>query len=562
MNSLLSEKFPKDKLSQPRYRVKVEKDVFVRMRDGVCVAVDVYRPDDPGRFPALYASSPYQKDLVYLPSVPTFHLRETNDIDWFVQRGYVYVHADARGTGKSVEGVWKFHSEAEQNDHYDLIEWMAQQSWCAGRVGMIGESYYGWTQWFAAAKQPPHLTTIVPFDGGSDMYRDVVYHGGLLGMGFLTWWHFNLRANHLVDLGEPADPNIMKWDMVYEVLRHPTHDEFWEERSVDFERIKIPVYSIGMWHKIGLHLRGNLVGFEQVKGPKKLLVCYGERVGEEMAIFNSLDMRLEILRWYDHWLKDNNTGMMEEPPVKLFVRNSDQGYQIENEWPLKTTRYTPFYLHPGSVGAVNSLNDGGLSEEKPSAEKSSFEFEYPNPDWSGLMGSGTAKYVGGFLDPAATVVTFSSEPMKEDLEVIGPITLVLYASTTEKDEEFCVRLVDQEPDHLQQRGVLPPKGRILTRGWLKASHREKDPKRTKDYRPYYTHKNPTPIEPGKIYKYEIEIWPTGNVFKKGHRIRIDLSSGDSPVFDAGGHHYGLKMGKDTIYHDKDHPSHLILPVVP
>ena len=562
MNSLLSETFPKDKLSQPRYRVKVEKDVFVRMRDGVRVAVDVYRPDDPGGFRALYASSPYQKDLVYLPSVPTFHLRETNDIDWFVQRGYVYVHADARGTGKSVEGVWKFHSEAEQNDHYDLIEWMAQQPWCTGRVGMIGESYYGWTQWFAAAKQPPHLTTIVPFDGGSDMYRDVVYHGGLLGMGFLTWWHFNLRANHLVDLGEPADPNIMKWDMVYEVLRHPTHDEFWEERSVDFERITIPVYSIGMWHKIGLHLRGNLVGFEQVKGPKKLLVCYGERVGEEMAIFNSLDMRLEILRWYDHWLKDNNTGMMEEPPVKLFVRNSDQGYQIENEWPLRKTRYTPFYLHPGPVGAVNSLNDGGLSEEKPSAEKSSFEFEYPNPGWSGLMGSGTAKYVGGFLDPAATVVTFSSEPMKEDLEVIGPITLVLYASTTEKDEEFCARLVDQEPDHLQQRGVLPPKGRILTRGWLKASHREKDSKRTKDYRPYYTHKNPTPIEPGKIYKYEIEIWPTGNVFKKGHRIRIDLSSGDSPVFDAGGHHYGLKMGKDTIYHDKDHPSHLILPVVP
>jgi putative CocE/NonD family hydrolase len=345
-------------------------------------------------------------------------------------------------------------------------------------------------------------------------------------------------------------------------LEHPTFDPFWEERSVDFGKIKVPVYSIGMWHKVGLHLRGNLRGFEELKVPKKLLVCYGEYVGEEMAIFESEEMKLEMLRWYDHWLKDNDTGILKESPVKLFVRGRDDAYRIEEEWPLKRCQYTKFYLHGHSADAVESLNDGSLSNEMPASEADSFEVEYPNPDWGGLMGIGTGKFVAGFLDPTATALTFASEPMKESLEIIGPMTLVLYASSTQEDIDFYVRLVDQEPDPIQQRRVLPPKGRMLTRGWLKASHGAKDPERTTSYRPYYTHKKPTPIEPGKIYRFEIEIWPTSNVFKKGHRIRIDLTNGDCPTFDAGGHHYGLKLGKDTIYFDKHHPSHLILPIIP
>jgi putative CocE/NonD family hydrolase len=473
MASILPEGFPLQRLSQPGYSVKVEKDVYVTMRDGVRVAADIYRPDAPGRFPVLYASSCYQKDLVYLPPVTTYHCRETNDIDWFVERGYVYVNADVRGTGKS-EGIWKFHGEAEQNDHYDLVEWMAVQPWSSGRVGMIGESYFGWTQWFAAAKQPPHLATVVPFDAGADMYRDVVYHGGLIGMGFLTWWHFNLRANHLLDLPGQKEPELMAWDMVSEALRHPTYDDFWKERSADFSKIKIPVYSIGIWHKVGLHLRGNLRGFEELKVPKKLLVCWGEYVGDEMAIFNSLEMRLEMLRWYDHWLKDNDTGILKEPPVRISVRNSVEGYRSEEEWPLKRARYMPFYLHPGPAGSVDSLNDGGLSSEPPAGSDSSFTFEYPNPDWSGWSGIGTAKFVNGLPDPVVKIATFSSDPLKEDLEVTGPVTLVLYTSSTMSDQDIYVRLVDQEPDAFQQRGVVPPRGKILTRGWLKASHRAKD----------------------------------------------------------------------------------------
>jgi uncharacterized protein len=560
MPSIFTRSFPEEKLSRPQYSVKVEKDIFVKMPDGVELAVDVYRPDAPGAFPSLFACSCYQKDLVYLPSVTTFHMRETNDIDWFVQRGYAYVNADLRGTGKS-GGVWKFHSYEEQRDMYELIEWIARQGWCSGKVGMIGESYYAWTQWFAAAMQPPHLTTIIPWDGGADMYRDVVFHGGLVSMGFLTWWHFNLRANHLMDLPGPHPPDKMSWDMVYEVLNHPTFDSFWEERRADFKKIKVPVYSIGIWHKIGLHLRGNVRGFEELDVPKKLMVCHGDYVGDEMAIFNSLEMRLEMLRWYDHWLKGNDTGMMEEPPVRLFVRGSDFGYREETEWPLARTRYTRFYLTPGPSGAGDSLNDGSLSLVQPEKD-SSFTYEYPDPAWSGWSGIGTAKFINGLPNPTVRILTFCTEPLKSDMETTGPITLVLYGSSSNPDADFYVRLVDQAPDEEQQKGILPPKGRILTRGWLKASHREKDERLSRENRPYYTHRNPEPIVPGKVYAFEIEVWPTSNVFRKGHRVRLDVSCCDSPAFDFGGHHYGLKVGKDTICFGKEYPSHLILPVIP
>ena len=559
MSTILPKDFPETKLSQPKYNVKLEKDVYVKMRDGVRVAIDVYRPDAPGKFPALYASSPYQKNLIYLPQLPQLHMRETNDIDWFVQRGYVYVHADIRGCGVS-EGMWRFHSKEEQNDHYDLIEWMAQQPWCNSRVGMFGESYYAWTQWSAAATQPPHLVTIVPYDAGADMYRDVVYHCGIPTMGFLTAWHFDLRANHLWALSK-HQPDTMRWDLQYECLEHPTYDDFWEERNPDFKKIKCSVFSIGIWHKVGIHLRGNTRGYEEVETPKKLMLCHGDFEGDEMAIFNSRELRLEMLRWYDHWLKDNDTGIMNEPPVNLFIRG-DNRYRVENEWPLQRTQYTKFYLNPGPIEAARSLNNGGLSQKEPTVKESSFQYEYPNPDWTQFSGLGTGLLDKGIPNPTAKILTFTSDPMEEDLEVTGAIILMLYASSTEKDAEFCVRLVDQVPDSEQHPDILPPMGRILTRGWLKASHREKDEKLSRSYRPYYTHKHPTPIEPNKVYKYEIEIWPTTNVFKKGHRIRLDLACTDSNAFDFGGHVYGIKVGKDTIYHDKDHPSHLILPVIP
>ena len=272
----------------------------------------------------------------------------------------------------------------------------------------------------------------------------------------------------------------------------------------------------------------------------------------------------QLLRWYDHWLKGNDTGMMEEPPANIFVRGLER-YRREDEWPLARRKYTKYYLHAGPSGVVESLNDGRLSEEpsaeEPGSEGGLFLFSYPQVDWTGFSGAGTAIMDKGMLYPTKKITTFTSDSLSQDLEVIGSIVLVVYASSDQTETEFCARLWDQLPDEAQMPG-LPPAGRLLTRGWLKASHRERDQALSRPDRPYYTHTNPKPIEPGKIYKYEIEIWPTSNRFLRGHRIRIDLANGDSPALDFGGHYYGLKVGNDTIYHDREHPSHIMLPVIP
>jgi len=560
MRTLLPEDFPAEKLSRPQYKVVEEKDVFVTMRDGAKVAVDVFRPDAEGEFPVIYATSAYQKDLAYLPQVPAFHFRETNDIEWFVSRGYVYVHHDIRGSGKSTDGEWQFFSEPEQHDFYDVIEWAAAQPWANGNVGMIGESYLGWVQWFSAAQQPPHLKCIAPYDAGADMYRDVAYHGGIMSVGFPTAWHmWEIRANYRLGRFGP-DPDQGRWDLPWHVINHPTCDEFWKLRSADFSKIECPVFSIGMLHKVGIHLRGNTRGYEQITTPKKLLLCHGDFEGDEMAIFNSTEMRQLLLRWYDHWLKGNDTGMLEEPPVTVFVRGREE-YRPEAGWPLPRTDYRKLYLTAGPSGGVESLNDGGLSWEQPAVKDSSTSYSYPDPDWSHFSGIGTAVMENGVPNPVRKILTFATDPLPEDLEVIGSTVLVLYAASDQTDTDFFCRVTDQLPDAEQIPG-LPPRGLMLTRGWLKASHAcTRSEELSLPYRPYYLHDAPAPIEPGAIDRYEIEVWPTSCCFGKGHRLRIDLACYDSNAFDFGGHYYGLKVGTDTIYHDREHPSHILLPVI-
>ena len=561
MRTLLPADFPADRLSEQQYGVVAEKDVFVTMRDGARVAVDIFRPDAEGEFPSLYAVSAYNKDLAYLPQWPAFHFRETNDIEYFVSRGYVYVHADIRGSGKSVEGQWRFFSEEEQHDFYDTVEWIAAQPWCNGSVGMIGESYLAWVQWFTAATQPPHLKCIVPFDGGADMYRDVAFHGGIMSVGFPSAWHlWEIRANYR--LGRPGpDPHLGDWDMPWHVVNHPLCDDFWKLRSADFSRIQCPVLSIGLLHKVGIHLRGNVRGYEELTTPKKLLLCHGDFEGDEMAIFNSDEMRLLLLRWYDHWLKGNDTGLMDEDPVTVFVRGLEE-YRPEKDWPLPQTDYRKLYLGAGPSGAVGSLNDGALTWDPPQADASSFTYSYPDPDWSHFSGIGTAVMEDGVPNPVRKILTFTSAPLEEDVEVIGSMVLALYASSDQTDTDFFMRLTDQLPDEAQMPG-MPPRGLMLTRGWLKASHAAtRDEALSKPYRPYYRHDAPRPIEPGEVRRYDIEVWATSCRFQKGHRIRVDLACYDSNAFDFGGHYYGLKVGSDTIYHDREHPSHIVLPVIP
>lgn len=567
METMMPPNFPADQLSQPRYKMVVERNVFITMRDGVRVACDIYRPLTDEKCPAIYAATPYQKAFAHLPATPAFHMVEYNKIEWFVERGYVYVLQDQRGTGES-EGDFTFLSEKEQLDFYDCIEWIAHQPWCTGKVGMIGESFLSWSQWFAAQTQPPHLCTIVPFDGGADMYRDVAYHGGILSVGFPSvWYTWELRANYHLGYGPnfvKKNPDCCKFDFAWNVLNHPTFDEFWQVRCCDFSKVKVPVFSIGEWHKSGLHLRGNIRGFEELQVPKKLLVCHGELDGDEMAVFSSLQLRQQMLRWYDHWLKGNDTGMMNEPNVCLYVKGKN-AYRYEQEWPLARTRYVNFYLSGEKSGAVDSLNDGKLSPIPPATGPISVSYSYPQQDWTNFGGPGSAIFERGHLYSYRKILTFTSDPFERETEICGSTVLTLFVSTRQqfpdfKEAKFLVRLWDQFPD-AEQDANLPLKGILLTQGRLKGCYAfDKDEKLSKCYRPYYTHETPREIEEGKIYKYEIEVLPTANLFGRGHRLRLEIANYDSNAFDHGGHYYGLSLGEDTLYFDAEHQSVLTLPI--
>src|SRR5688572_5147236 len=243
-----------------------EKDVRVTVRDGAKMALRIYRPDAGGPFPALFASSPYRYDNNELPSLPTFLWRETGPIEWYVEHGYAFVHADVRGTGLS-EGDFEFLGRREQHDLYDIIEWIGQQSWSNGKVGGYGESYYAMSQWFMGIEGPPHLACIAPYDGLNNPYAFMGYPGGIEGTFLSYWFNSSVRVSNLYPANGDHPRHVIP-DLFLEVQRHPLYDEFWRERAAleQLEKIKVPVFSIGIWIKQDLHLDGNITGYQEVQG--------------------------------------------------------------------------------------------------------------------------------------------------------------------------------------------------------------------------------------------------------------------------------------------------------
>jgi putative CocE/NonD family hydrolase len=542
--------------------MKVEKGVTVTMRDGVRISLCVYRPDAAGQFPTLFAASPYQYEMDEVPAYPLFLWRETGPVEWYVRdQGYVYVHADVRGSGRS-EGEFEFMGPNEQQDYLELIAWIITQPWCNGRVGGIGQSYYAMAQWLMATFNPPGLACIVPYDGLVDQYRGSNYHGGIF-CSYRSVWYASLRADNMHRPAGGTGRPPMRFDLVGAITEHTLDDEFWRERSPYWRlnQIKCPVLSIGHWGKMGLHLRGNILGYEEVKAPKKLVVTGARNTFEAHRMFDEIEFHeKEMLPFYDLHLKGKNNGFMDGAPVKIFVRGANE-WRSEEEWPPKRAAYTPYYLRKGPSGSVTSLNDGGLSTEKPPENEAATSYTYPDWQWvHGVAVTGP----DGRVDPVRRVLTFTSAPLDNDLEVTGPIVLKLHASSTAIDTQFIVKLTDQHPQDEAARGkgeqpVFTP----VSKGWLKASHREKDLARSTAQRPFYTHRNPQPLTPGKVYGFDIEVLPLSYVFKKGHRIRLELANGDSAATDGVFSHpyHPTLMGSDTIHHDEARASCLMLPVI-
>jgi uncharacterized protein len=544
-------------MAEPQLKPREAK---IRVHDGVDIAVALYMPEGDGRFPVVLGASPYRYDNNALPASPQFLWRETGPIGLYVERGYVYAQMDARGCGKS-GGEFRFLDRNEQKDLYDVIEWLGHQPWSNGKVGGIGQSYFCMLQWWMAIQKPPSLACIAAFDGLNDPYRASVYQGGILGDFFGSyWWNQNRIINRHPANGE--NPREQSCDLNLLLQQHPTYDEFWRERCAaeHLHEIEVPLYSIGVWGKIDLHTRGNIDGFRRARGPKKLKMIGPVNAFVANREFNSRELHETLLLpFYDYYLKGLKTSYPERPAVEYFVRGAD-AIRTAQTWPPEGVRYVTWQLSAAKSGSVSSLNDGSLTRERPSGQAAT-SYSYPNPGWMmGVVGFGP----NNAPDPARRVLTFTTAPLQSDLEIAGPIKLTLYASSTRADMDFFVKLSERMPQSAEDRGKgLNPASYWITKGWLRASHRALDPNKSTEMEPYHSHADPQPIEPGKIYRFDISIEPMAHRFKEGNRVRLEIVNGDSVITDVLWTHYYVpsKIGTDTIYHLTEHPSALTLPVM-
>ena len=536
------------------------REVKVRVHDGIEIAIALYMPEGNGPFPTLLAASPYRYDNNSLPAGPQFLWRETGPIEFYVEQGYVYANMDVRGSGKS-GGEFRLLDRNEQKDFYDVIEWLGHQPWSNGKVGGIGQSYFCMAQWWMAIQKPPSLACIAAFDGMNDLYRASVYQGGMLG-DFLGsyWWNQNRIINQHPANGE--HPREQTCDLNLLIQQHPTYDEFWRERCAAerLAEIEVPLYSVGVWGKVDLHTRGNINGFRRAKGPKKLKMIGPINAYVANREFASAEMHARVLLpFYDHYLKGKRTDYLDRPTVEYFVRGAD-ATRSADAWPPPGLRYVTWYLGGQKTGSVTSLNDGSLTREPPGGE-AKVSYTYPNPGWMmGVVGFGP----NNAPDPARRVLTFTTAPLERDLEIAGPIKLVLFGSSTRDDMDFFAKLSEQMPQSGEDRANdLNPAYFWVTKGWLRASHRAFDTQKSTEMEPYHTHTAPEPIEPGKIYRFDISIEPMAHRFKKGSRVRLEIACGDSAVTDLLWTHYFIpsKIGTDTIHHSAEHPSALTLPVM-
>ena len=536
------------------------REVKIRVHDRVEIAAALYMPAGGGPFPVLFAPSPYRYDNNSLPASPQFLWRETGPIEFYVGQGYVYANMDVRGCGKS-GGEFRLLDRNEQKDLYDVIEWLGHQPWSNGRVGGIGQSYFCMLQWWMAIQKPPSLACIAAFDGMNDPYRASVYQGGILGDFFGSyWWNQNRIINRHPANGQ--QPREQLCDINLLIQQHPTYDEFWRERCAAerLHEIEVPLYSVGVWGKVDLHTRGNINGFCHARGPKKLKMIGPINAFVANREFASAEMHARVLLpFYDYYLKGKETDYPSRPAVEYFVRGAD-ATRMADTWPPPGVRYVTWNLSGKKSSGVTSLNDGSLTRESPDGEPS-VSYTYPNPGWMmGVVGFGPNNQP----DPARRVLTFSTAPLDRDLEIAGPIKLVLYGSSTRNDMDFFVKLSEQMPQSAEDRAKdLNPAYFWITKGWLRASHRALDPQKSTEMEPYHTHTNPEPIEPGKIYRFEISVEPMAHRFKKGSRVRLEIVNGDSAITDVLWTHYFIpsKIGTDTIYHSAEYPSALTLPVM-
>lgn len=568
-------------LSKPAYHVIFQSNVRVPMRDGVTLAADIYRPDAPGKFPAILERTPYNR-ATYMPP---------DDAEWFAERGYVVIAQDVRGTYDSDGVFYAFKNEA--NDGYDTDEWIGKQLWFDGNLGTLGGSYVGYTQWAQAIMASKYLKAMVMTVTTPDIYRNWIYDNGVLHYGFdLPWGGIEMSGhvmqsnknfewdaiyNHLPvatsdEAGHHVTPHYRDW------LAHPLHDSYWTgiDLNTAYNKVTVPILSMDGWYDI--FLRGDInddaamrkEGATEVARAGKRLVIgpWAHSTGGRTALplgsgglspdpvdFGDnapLDKRLINLRWFDHWLKGIDNGVGKDAPIAIFVMGENY-WRNENEWPLARTQYTDYYVESG--GRANSaIGDGVLTPELPKGpETDGFIYDPANPVPS--MGGNVccSNVASGPWDQRSVerrddVLVYTTSAMKTPTEITGPLKMELYASTSAKDTDWTAKLVDVYPNGFAQN---------IQSGIVRARYREG------------AGRPASMIEPGKVYDYTIDLWATSYVILPGHKLRLEISSSDFPRFDR-----NLNTGEDpnsgtlmvaakqTIYHSPRYPSHVVLPLIP
>ncbi|HEY0380219.1 MAG TPA: CocE/NonD family hydrolase [Pyrinomonadaceae bacterium] len=562
--------------AETTYKVIVQHNARARMRDGVWLVADIYRPESAEKFPVLVERTPYNRT------------GESGMAYELAAHGYVVVLQDTRGRYDSGGEFYPFRDESP--DGYDTIEWAAQLENSNGKVGMFGGSYVGATQMLAAMARPPHLVAIFPYVTASEYYEGWTYQSGVLMQWFTSSWTSILAVD---TLRRKADADLRPKEWVsqlpvenYPVLKLPTpaslapyfrdwveherSDSYWQRWRVSdhYREMNVQGLHAAGWHD--LFLKGSIKNYTGLRaeaaGPdaragQHLLVGpwahaptspegkIGDVVFGKSAV---LDMTGTALRWFDYTLKGMRNEFASAPPVRLFIMG-DNVWRDEQEFPLARTRYTKYYLH-SSRGANGATGDGRLSVEEPGAERPD-QFEYdpndPVPTIGGRLCCGTALPPGPFdqrpNETRQDVLVFSTPPLDRDLEATGFVTVELYASTSAADTDFTALLADVDGSGY---------ARFLTDGVVRARYRT-------------TTAQPEEIVPGKVYKYVIDLWATGNVFKAGHSVRLYLSSSNFPRFNRNPNTGEPVLGsarsvkaRQTVYHGGEYKSALILPVIP
>jgi putative CocE/NonD family hydrolase len=553
------------------HEVAMRLDVKVPMRDGVDLSADLYLPKGRGPFPTVLIRTPYG-----------------NNTDALIEKGrrlansgYAILIQDTRGRWDSDGTYYPFRHDGE--DGYDTQEWIGRQEWSDGKIGMSGASYLGWVQWAAAPLRSRFLTCLAPRVICADFYHGCAYPGGAFQLNVLTTWgmrtngrvaqsieyhHWTEAFRHLplIDLDELAGLHLPFWE---DWVRHPIYDDYWAATNIEQQwgEIAVPAFNMGGWYDLyapqtfvnfnGLRRHGRTAAARQSKliiGPWPHALSASPRTGDiDFGAHSQVDLEAMELRWLDYWLRGINNGIAAEPPLRLFVMGVNQ-WRDEDEWPLARTEWQPWHLHSG--GAANTLRGDGVLAPDPPGDAPPDRFVYdprfPVPTTGGCTCCSPhivpwGPYDQRGVEMRADVLCYTSAPLETDLEVTGPVRLILYAATDALDTDWTAKLVDVSPTGYAKN---------LCDGILRARCRE-------------SVTAPTLLEPGRVTEYTIDLGVTANVFRQGHALRLEVSSSNFPRFDRNpntGHPFGLdaelRPAAQTVHHSRGYPSRLILPVIP